>query len=279
MLGYLSSKFFWKRQLFGIMVFVLVMAGSTFFSPLMAYAEELGLPENVVVVKNEKQMISKLVKGMKRHQEEFAFYYPGIEKDFKQYQKQSAAYATFWERICQKDGYITGVVSGYCITTGGTDVTYVTLQFGYLTSKYQERVINRKVKKIAKRYSKGSKASRIKKVHNYLISHMRYDQRYYNPYYAFTKGRGMCMSYALAFQRIMQEMNIPCVYVKGSNHAWNMVKIGRYWYNVDVTWDDAGGKPYRYFLKSDAAFPGHKRPKTKWIRSLKKAPKSYPVKE
>ena len=86
------------------------------------------------------------------------------------------------------------------------------------------------------------------------------------------------MSYALAYQRILQEMNIPCIYVKGKNHAWNMVKLGKYWYNVDVTWDDNTTIQYRYFLKSDKDFPGHKRPKSRLLSSLRKAKKSYYLK-
>ena len=106
---------------------------------------------------------------------------------------------------------------------------------------------------------------------------MAYDERYYSPYDAFVKKRGLCMSYALAYQRIMQEMDIPCIYIKGDNHAWNMVKLGGYWYNVDVTWDDVGKGSYQYFLKSDADCPGHKRPISQWYTSLRKAQYSYPV--
>ena len=73
-------------------------------------------------------------------------------------------------------------------------------------------------------------------------------------------------------------MKRPCVYVKGKNHAWNMVKIGGYWYNVDVTWDDSRKDRYYYFLKSDLDFPGHRRPKSRYLSSLKKAKYSYNIK-
>lgn len=235
------------------------------------------LPEQVTVVKNERQMINCIIKGMKKHQSYFSFYYPGIGKDFAKYGKKSDTYAAFMDKLAAKNGYLTGILSGSCITVCGTEEQYVTFQFHYLTTKAQEKKIDKKVKAIARRFQRGSAAVRAKQAHDYLIRKMRYDNRYYNPYYAFTKGRGICMSYALAYQRLLQEMKIPCVYIKGSNHAWNMVKIGKYWYNVDVTWDDSGGGSYRYFLKSDADFPNHKRPKSAWLSSLKKAKVSYGI--
>lgn len=233
------------------------------------------LPGHVTVVKNEKQMINRIIKGMKKHQSYFSFYYPGIGKDFARYGKQSSTYAAFMDKLAAKNGYLTGILSGTCITVCGEAEQYVTFQFYYLTTKAQERKIDKKVKSIVRRFEKGDAAVGAKQAHDYLICKMQYDAGYYSPYDAFTKGRGLCMSYALAYQRLLQEMKIPCVYVKGSNHAWNMVKIGKYWYNVDVTWDDSKGGGYRYFLKSDADFPNHKRPKSVWLSSLKKAKVSY----
>lgn len=240
------------------------------------YAGEPELPKEVVKVANESKMISKLFKGMKEHQSYFAFYYPGIGKDFTKYQKQSSCYKTFMDKLSVKNGYLTGIVSGYCITICGEKKQYVTFQFGYLTTKNQEKKINKKVKQIVRKIGKGSRVVRAKKAHDYLIRHMQYDETYYNPYYAFFKGRGICMSYALAYQRILQEMKIPCIYVKGNNHAWNMVKIGCYWYNVDVTWDDSEGGN-RYFLKADRDFPNHEQMNPGEMCSLRKAKYSYKV--
>ena len=244
--------------------------------PVRAAAEEIQeLPGEVVRVKNERQMIKRLISGMKKHQSYFSFYYPGIGQDFAEYRRQSKTCQPFLDKLAVRDGYITGVLSGSCITIGGKREQYVTFQFNYMTTKAQEKKIDAKVKRLAKRFKSGGRAVRARKAHDYLIDHMQYDKRYYNPYYAFTRGKGLCMAYALAYQRLLQEMDIPCVYVKGANHAWNMVKIGKYWYNVDVTWDDSGRDRYRYFLKSDRDFPHHIPIKSQNYPSLSRAKTSY----
>jgi transglutaminase/protease-like cytokinesis protein 3 len=256
----------WKVKGMVLMLVFVVMLTCNGYKVL---AEEPDLPDEVAVVKDESHMVKELLKGMKRHQKYFAFYYPGIAEDFRRYGKQSVQYQNFFDKLAVRNGYVMGTLSGSCVSICGNKEEYVIFQFGYLTTLKQEKKIDRKVKKIVKQLGKGNRRNRIRKAHDYLLEHMEYDSGYYSPYYAFVKGRGMCMAYALAFQRIMQEMGIPCLYVRGKNHAWNMVKIGGYWYNIDVTWDDAGGNPYRYFLKADKEFSGHNRPKTKLYKSLR----------
>lgn len=234
-----------------------------------------GLPDEVKCVQNESKMIEDLIKGMKKHKNSFCYYYPGIDKDFLKY--KSNGYRDFFDKISKKNGYLTGILSGYCITVCRDSQVYVSIQVCYLTTRKQEKKIDRKVKQIVKQIGKGNRAKKILRAHDYLVKNMRYDNRYYSPYHAFSKGRGMCMAYALAFQRIMQEMKIPCLYVKGNNHAWNMVKIGKYWYNIDVTWDDSGST-YRYFLKCDRDFPKHNRPNSVLFKGILKAKRSYPLK-
>ncbi len=235
----------------------------------------MGFPHEVRIVSSEKEMIRDMVKRMKKHPLSLSYYYPGIESDMRRYKKGQSPYSALLGKLAEKDGYTMGTVSGCCITISGQEKRYVTFQFGYLTTKRQEQKITKKVRKVVRRIGSGSRFQKVKKAHDYLIEHMQYDNRYYTPYDAFAKGRGMCMSYALAFQRIMQEMKIPSIYVKGKEHAWNMVKLGGRWYNVDVTWDDNAYARYRYFLKSDKEFSGHKRPNSCRFRRLKKAKKSY----
>lgn len=60
----------------------------------------------------------------------------------------------------------------------------------------------------------------------------------YSAYGAFVEGNAVCQGYALAFQALMNRAEIPCYFVSGQNHAWNVVPMDGTWYYVDVTWDD-----------------------------------------
>ena len=73
----------------------------------------------------------------------------------------------------KKDGYITGVLSGSCITICGQDMKYVTFQFGYLTTKKQEKAIDKKVKAIVRKIGKGSTCVMMKDI----ITHIMHSKR------------------------------------------------------------------------------------------------------
>lgn len=50
-------------------------------------------------------------------------------------------------------------------------------------------------------------------------------------------------------------------YAGGELHGWNIVKLGKYYYNLDATWDSENyqkGCPYKNFLKGDI-FDNHIR--------------------
>ena len=75
-------------------------------------------------------------------------------------------------------------------------------------------------------------------------------------YSGFVNHRTVCAGYARAFQYIMQGLGIPCYYCRGTAgepHAWNIIKLGDNFYNVDATWDDSEQTwQYEYFNLSDS---------------------------
>ncbi|MCR5526310.1 MAG: hypothetical protein K6F39_02860 [Lachnospiraceae bacterium] len=79
-------------------------------------------------------------------------------------------------------------------------------------------------------------------------------------YSALVNGSTVCAGYSRAFQYCLQQLGIPCYYcygTAGENHAWNIVKLGDEYYNVDVTWDDIDGEDevqYNYFNKKDSDY-------------------------
>lgn len=59
----------------------------------------------------------------------------------------------------------------------------------------------------------------------------------------FLNGETVCAGYARSFQYLMNRLGLFSIYVTGSikdgdSHAWNIVRLGEEYYNVDVTWGD-----------------------------------------
>lgn len=78
-----------------------------------------------------------------------------------------------------------------------------------------------------------------------------------SPYSALVYGRTVCSGYARAFQYLLHQLEIPCYLSTGyssQNHAWNIVKLGEGYYNVDVTWNDTNSGIYDFFNKTDKDF-------------------------
>ncbi len=95
-------------------------------------------------------------------------------------------------------------------------------------------------------------------LHDWLVNRADYDYSL-TEYYAdgvLLKGSGVCQSYALAYQLLLNKMNIENMVLMAPemDHAWNLVKIDGSWTHIDCTWDDPnwGGYENRdYFGLSD----------------------------
>lgn len=51
----------------------------------------------------------------------------------------------------------------------------------------------------------------------------------------------VCAGYAQMFTLLCSRAGISCVTVTSASHAWNKVRMGNTWYNVDCTWNDIRG--------------------------------------
>lgn len=105
------------------------------------------------------------------------------------------------------------------------------------------------------------------KLHDWLVNNSIYDSTYTHRTAEdmLLLGTGVCEGYARAYQKLLDAVSIPCIYVNGyANapegqilHAWNLVKLNGSWYHVDATWDDPnptpGGEHHDYFALSDYA--------------------------
>lgn len=113
---------------------------------------------------------------------------------------------------------------------------------------------------------------KVKAAHDYLICLNKYNYIKGGAFSCLYGRESACNGYAYSFYLIMTELGIPVTCDFGSNHVWNRVKIGEYWYNIDVTFDDSGYPEgyYGYFLKCNADWTEHEY-------GLSDAPSSLPV--
>ncbi|WP_146551918.1 transglutaminase domain-containing protein [Rummeliibacillus sp. SL167] len=136
----------------------------------------------------------------------------------------------------------------------------------YLTTPQQEQKINRKIAYIVKHnhLKEMTDFEKVYFVNKYIASHTKYSSDAtdggHSAYAVLFDHKAVCQGYALAAYRILTEAGVETKYitgqVKGSNHAWNKVKVNGKWYNLDITWNDPmpdRGDRYRlnYFLISD----------------------------
>lgn len=250
----------------------------------LAYLESQG----IILVEDNEAMMKDLIRRMRNHEEKMTYYYDEAGADYQDMvdsflngsrDEQDKIYGELGGIIRKYDEYVAGnaYVRGLGYATWG-DYYCVTFTFGYYTTKAQDKKVDAIAKKLAKKYKKKTTYEKIRLTHDYLKKNITYTDGYDGAYNALVKGKSVCNGYSLAFLRIMQEMKIPCKYVTGTGnggaHAWNLVKIGKNWYNIDVTWDDTAGTN-AYFLKSDKDFKDHVRDNKKQYKGLKIASKSY----
>lgn len=114
-----------------------------------------------------------------------------------------------------------------------------------------------------------SEAKKIIKIHDYICNHVDYaynskEEQIYTAYGALCTGKAVCQGYAVLFYRLCKEAGLSVRIISGTGnggaHAWNIVRIGSKYYNVDCTWDGQNTATYNDFLlKSEADFRDHTR--------------------
>ena len=114
-----------------------------------------------------------------------------------------------------------------------------------------------------------SEAKKITKIHDYICNHVDYEynskeEQIYTAYGALCTGKAVCQGYAVLFYRLCKEAGLSVRIISGTGnggpHAWNIVRIGSKYYNVDCTWDGQDATTYNeYLLKSEADFKDHTR--------------------
>lgn len=165
-------------------------------------------------------------------------------------------------------------ISMVSISLGNTDYERVKLIYysRYPKEDYEKNleIYNKKIEEITSQIdSEYETLEIIQWVSEYICLNYEYDYSLTNhdALSMLEDKKGVCSSYALLFKGIMDKLDIPCEVVTGKvengygpyynlgYHAWNLVKIGLFWYHIDITWmDEVSRINYDYYLKSTSNF-------------------------
>ena len=151
----------------------------------------------------------------------------------------------------------------------------ITIVPDYYTTKEQETLVSEKVEEILASLHLPFHATdeeKIRAAYDYLTQHVSYDKvhqknEFYTlkstAYAALVNKSATCLGYAVSLCRLLSELGVECRIIKGEGikasgselHAWNVVRIGDLFYNIDATWNSS--EEADYYLKGSEDFPNH----------------------
>ncbi len=162
-------------------------------------------------------------------------------------------------------------------TSGGT--CYMTFKYTvtYYTTADQEEELTAALEEVMDSLDLDDKSDyeKVCAIYDYLCTHVTYDydnlydddyMLKYTAYAALINGTSVCQGYSVLFYRMALEAGLDARLISGTGnggaHAWNIVQLGSYYYNLDATWDTAYYSvlnSYTYFLRCDSNFGDHTR--------------------
>ncbi len=140
------------------------------------------------------------------------------------------------------------------------------ISYEYYTTLAQRKRIDKKIRSVIKEIGISERMSnyqKVKRVYEFICRNVQYAYNSesdiaFTAYSALFYKKAVCQGYAQLMYKILRECDVPVRlipgYANGELHGWNIVKIGKYFYNVDVTWDAGNyqkGYGYKNFLKGD----------------------------
>lgn len=156
--------------------------------------------------------------------------------------------------------------SGYA-STADERYFYINIERPDLITADTQKQVDARIKQIVATVGTGDRYTVLRKLTHYLISNTFYDPyldyingeghhsyalatrgHHYNQsiYGLLLKGIAVCDGFSQSFKMLCNELDIPCIIMGNSGHAWNLVQMddGK-WYRIDLTnaasigWDSA----------------------------------------
>ncbi len=176
------------------------------------------------------------------------------------------------------------------LSDGESFYYHIPLEIGYYTTKAQEDVLDAKVEEVIEDFGFTENSTPYQKsgvIYDYITDNVVYDydtledDSYtlkYTAYAALINGTSVCQGYATLYYRLARECGLETRVITGKsfgeNHAWNIVKMGDYYYYLDSTWD-AGETEYEYYLLGSTNFTTDHTPEDKYYEE--EFTQKYPI--
>lgn len=171
-----------------------------------------------------------------------------------------------------------------CSISGTSDGSncYATITYDitYYTTAEQEAALTSAVESLKEELNLDGKTDyeKVKAIYDYMVANISYDytnlendshKLKYTAYAALVNKTSVCQGYATLFYRLALEYGIDTRVIAGDSlnnngesegHAWNIVKLGDKYYNLDATWDstwDSDKTTHDFFLKGSDEFTNH----------------------
>lgn len=150
------------------------------------------------------------------------------------------------------------------------------LYFEYYDDAEKEAKTTAACKKILSKLALNGKTDyqKVEAIYNWITKNVRFDNKAeavggedkypwaYSAYGAAVLKKSTCQGFALLMYRLCNDAGVECRIVCGraksggtwKDHAWNIVRIGNFYYQCDPTWDATqrhNGKKYAYFMEAD----------------------------
>lgn len=147
-------------------------------------------------------------------------------------------------------------------------IYYMNLDFNftYYTTKEQEDILNIHIKEYIEEnidIVNDTVYDKTNIIYSFITKNVRYDyvnlndnsyKLKYTAYAAMENKTAVCQGYAALFYKIAKESGIDEVrMITSSTHAWNIVRLGAFYYNLDATFDE-GILIHQFFLKGSDNF-------------------------
>lgn len=165
--------------------------------------------------------------------------------------------------------------SGIQVAQDDTDkhVFHYYFAFQYTTTAAQEAAVDNAVASLLKSLNVSGKSDyeKVKAVYDYIRTNVTYDEAHagddtyllkHTAYAALVNKTAVADGYSALLYRLLLELGVDNRIIIGETssfvHCWNIVKLGKVYYNLDATFD-AIQSEYSFFLRNSDNFPDHYR--------------------